>query len=188
MLAELEIDVHIWDVPVELPDTLAFDQDVEHRSYDPEYARRYFQVLLQIDAAMKEHRAPFRMRHTPVQFFFGSFDLAYARYSGRPAKPPSDQIIMRLAMDAQEICTGFWPGDDRFPEPAFWAYAYPKPDGVENAKIGPAAAAWDPMLGEFVLRYADVRSAADPRAAVREFLTSTYEALAELAQWPKAAE
>ncbi|HEY1429701.1 MAG TPA: DUF5996 family protein [Candidatus Tumulicola sp.] len=185
LLAQLGIDVRIWDVPVELPDKLPFDQDVEHRSYDPEYASRYMQVLRQVDAALKEHRAPFRLRHTQVQFFFGSFDLAYARYSGRPAEPPSNDIIMRLAMDAQEICTGFWPGDDRFPEPAFWCYAYPKPDGIESAKIGPSAAAWDPKLGEFVLRYADVRASADPRAALREFLTSTYDALAKLADWPE---
>jgi hypothetical protein len=184
LLAQLDIDVHIWDVPVELPDTLAFDQDVEHRSYDPEYAHRFFQVLVHVDAAMKEHRAPFRMRHTQVQFFFGSFDLAYARYSGRPAKPPSNDVIMRRAMDAQEICTGFWPGDHRFPEPGFWAYAYPKPDGIENAAIEPAQAGWDPNLGEFLLRYSDVRAAADPHAALRAFFSSTFDVLSRAADWP----
>jgi Family of unknown function (DUF5996) len=184
----LGIQFHIWDVPAELPDRIPFDQDVEHRSYDPRYVRRFSQVLQQVNAALEEHRAPYLLRHTRVQFFFGSFDLAYARYSGRPAVPPSGDVIMRNAMNAQEICTGFWPGDDRFPEPGFWCYGYPKADGVETARIGPVNAGWNTKLGEFLLRYSDVRAARDPRAELREFLTSTYEVLAELAQWTRGAE
>jgi hypothetical protein len=185
---DLGIRFHMWGVPVEVPDHIPFDQDVEHRSYDPEYARRFAQVLQQSNAALEEHRAPYRLRHTQVQFFFGSFDLAYARYSGRPAAPPSGDVIMRNAMNAQEICTGFWPGDDRFPEPGFWCYGYPKPEGAEVARIGPAAAGWNAKLGEFLLRYSDVRAARDPRAELREFFSSTYDALAKLAQWPSGAE
>jgi hypothetical protein len=188
LLWGLGIDVDVWKVPVEVTDRIPFDQDIVHRAYDPIYARRFAQVLLQADAAMKEHRAPFRLRHTRVQFFFGSFDLAYARFSGRPAQPPSNDVIMRNAMDAEEICTGFWPGDDRFPEPAFWCYGYPKPPGAETARVGPAAGGWNAQMGEYVLPYADVRSASDPRAVLREFFTSTYDALAKLAQWPPATE
>jgi hypothetical protein len=181
---ELGIDVRIWDVPVELPDKLPFHEDVEHRSYDPAYARRFSQVLLQANSALERHRAPYRLRHTLVQFFFGSFDLAYARYSGRPAEPPSQDVIMRLGMNAQEICTGFWPGDARFPEPAFWSYGYPKPDGIETVSVAPSRACWDPKMGEFILRYADVRAAREPHALLAEFFKSSYDALAQRMQWP----
>jgi hypothetical protein len=112
--------------------------------------------------------------------------LAYARFSGRPATPSSNSVIMRNAMDAEEICAGFWAGDERFPEPAFWCYGYPKPNGIEQAAIQPKAASWSPVLGEFVLRYEDVRASASPRAALRDFLASTYDACAERAGWPKA--
>jgi hypothetical protein len=182
-LHELGIDVRVWPMPVEVPNPIRFDEDETHASYDPIYAERFHRVLVAVDSVMKEYRAPFRLRHTLVQFFFGSFDLAYARYSGRPATPPSDDVIMRRAMDAEEVCAGFWPGDDRFPEPAFWCYAYPKPDGAEKLAVRPEAAFWSGALGEFVIRYEDVRNAPSPPAALREFLTSTFEGFSRLAKW-----
>lgn len=182
-LRDMQLEVRIWPMPVEVPNPIRFDADVTHAAYDPVSARRFAQILVGVDAAIKEHRAPFRRRHTPVQFFFGTFDLAYARFSGRPATPPHDDIITRNAMDAEEICTGFWPGDDRFPEPAFWCYAFPKPPGAQNIKVRPSAAFWSDAMGEFVLRYEDVRTAKSPREALREFFTSTFDGYARLANW-----
>ena len=178
-LAGLGIDVRIWNMPVEVVKPIRFTEDTTHASYDRVYVERFHRVLLHADDALKEHRAPFRGRHTRVQFFFGTFDLAYARFSGRPATPPDQGVIMKNAMDAEEICAGFWPGDDRFPEPAFWCYAYPKPAGLETARIGPACAGWNEQLGEFILRYAEVRSTPSPRDALREFFTTSYAACAE---------
>lgn len=182
-LRQLDVAVRLWPMPVEVPDPIRFDRDDTHAAYDPEAVRRFAAVLVQADAALREHRAPFRRRHTPVQFFFGSFDVAYARFSGRPATPPRNDVITAKAMDAQEICAGFWPGDDRFPEPAFWCYAYPKPPGAETMSVRPEAAFWSDAMGEFLLRYEDVRHAASPRAALRAFLESTFEGYARLAGW-----
>jgi hypothetical protein len=181
-LRSLSIEVRIWNTPVEIPDPIPFTEDIVHASYDPEYVERFHRVLVQADEALKEYRAPFRGRHTLVQFFWGTFDLAYARFSGRPATPPSENVIMRNAMDAEEVCAGFWPGDDRFPEPAFWCYAYPKPEGLEKAVVRPHAAAWNVSMGEFILRYDDVRKAASPRDALGEFFASAYDACASLAR------
>ena len=182
-LKSLGIEPRIWPMPVEISEPIRFTDDSVHASYDPIFAHRFWQILVLIDSAFKEHRAPFRRRHTPVQFFWGTFDLAYARFSGRPATPPDQSVIMRNAMDAQEICAGFWPGDQRFPEPALWCYAFPKPPGIEQARIEPAAASWNSALGEFILRYEDVRKARSPRQAVLDFLTSTYRECATLAKW-----
>ncbi|MDQ2818503.1 MAG: DUF5996 family protein [Candidatus Eremiobacteraeota bacterium] len=186
-LRDLAIDVSINPMPQEIASPIPFTDDRVHAAYDAEYVNRFWRILSQVDAVFKEHRAPFRGRQTVVQFFWGSFDLAYARFSGRPAQAPSGNVIMRKGMDAEEIAAGFWPGDDRFPEPAFWSYAYPKPAGVEKAKIGPQAAAWNAEMGEFMLRYEDVRSSESPRAAILEFLSSTYEACAALAGWDLAS-
>lgn len=186
-LRALTIDATIWPMPVEVPDPIRFDRDTVHAAYDPEYAARFARVLVSVDAALGAHRAPFRGRHTRVQFFFGTFDLAYARFSGRPATPPSDDPIARGAMDAQEICAGFWPGDARYPEPAFWCYAYPKPEGAETLAVLPAAASWNAAMGEFLLPYAAVRAAAEPRALLAQFFGSTFEALARAARWSEVA-
>lgn len=177
------IDVRIWPQPVEVPNPVRFEEDTKHNSYDPEYVNRFMRILVQVDAAMKRHRAPFRHRHSLVQFFFGTFDLAYARFSGRPATPPPGDIIMREAMDAEEICAGFWPGDDRFPEPAFWCYAFPKPPAAEGLAVQPAAAFWSKEMGEYLLRYEDVRTSRAPEAALGEFFRSTFEGFAKLAKW-----
>lgn len=182
-LDAMGIVVKIWPVPVEVAHPIRFTEDTTHASYDPQYASRFARVLGLVDAALEEHRAPFRRRHTRVQFFFGTFDLAYARFSGRAATPPNDNVIMRSAMDAEEICAGFWPGDDRFPEPAFWCYAFPKPPGAQLQEVRPSQAFWSPDMGEFMLRYEDVRHAASPREHLREFFTSTFDALSKLAKW-----
>lgn len=185
-LAELDVAAHIWPMPVEIPDPIRFDQDERHAAYDAEAAARFHRVLVNVDTAMKRHRAPFRQRHTLVQFFFGTFDLAYARFSGRPATPPSNDVIMRGAMDAEEICAGFWPGDARFPEPAFWCYAYPKPPGAHSITVKPSAAFWSEAMGEFVMRYDDVRGAASPETVLSEFFASTFDGLSTLARWNDA--
>jgi hypothetical protein len=185
-LRALDIAVTIMPTAVEVPDPVNLAEDTVHATYDPEYVNRFWRILVQADAALKLHRAPFRGRHTQVQFFWGTFDLAYARFSGRPATPPKKDVIMRVAMDAEEICAGFWAGDGRFPEPAFWCYAYPKPAGLENATIGPSAAGWDAGMGEFILRYEDVRTSSAPRETLGEFFRSTFEAGARLAKWDEA--
>ncbi len=187
VLGELGVAVRIWPMPVEIPNPIRFDEDVTHAAYDPVYAERFHRILVNADTALKAHRAPFRLRHTPVQFFFGTFDLAYARFSGRPAMPPSDDVIMKNAMDAEEVCVGFWPGDDRFPEPAFWCYAFPKPEGAEKLAVRPSAAFWSETMGEFVMRYDDVRKAPSPPEALREFFTSTFEGFSRLAKWPETS-
>jgi len=183
-LRALDVQVKIWPVAVEVPSPLRCDEDRVHTSYDPEYAHRFWQILVRIVSVFVEYRAPFPGRHTPVQFFWGTFDLAYVRFSGRPAEPPpqSDNITRR-AMDAQEIAAGFWTGDDRFPEAAFYCYAYPKPAGLEQVPVQPTAAFWSETLGEFLLSYEEVRRAPSAREAILEFLASSYDACATLAGW-----
>ena len=136
-------------------------------------------------SCFKKFRAPYRGRHTLVNFWWGSFDIGYARYSGRAATPPPNAgYIMRESMDAEEVCAGFWPGDERYPAAAFYAYAYPKPAGIETAAIRPAGAGWNEKLGEFLLPYESVRAAPSPQAALLEFLESTFEAGRTLNRWP----
>ncbi len=185
-LRTLDIAVNIRAIPDEVAQRIPFDRDTTHKTYDRERVNRFWRILVQADSALKEHRAPFRRRHTLVQFFWGTFDLAYARFSGRPATPPSNDVIMREAMDAEEICAGFWAGDDRYGEPAFWAYAYPRPDGVANATIRPDAARWHEELGLFILPYEAVRTAVSPREMLRDFFNSTYDVCSKLAKWDEA--
>src|SRR5260370_1446249 len=141
----------------------------------PPEANRFFHVLAQADLVLKEHRARFRGRTSPVHFFWGSFDLATTRYSGRPADPPPGAgIIARRSADAEQVCAGFWPGSATFPEPAFYSYTYPQPERIEEERIEPPGAAWDAKLGEFALLYEDVRKAASPRSAILDFCETTY--------------
>ncbi|HEY6377651.1 MAG TPA: DUF5996 family protein [Candidatus Dormibacteraeota bacterium] len=183
-LARLRVDVTISPVPSEVPDPIAFPEDRRHLTYNPAHAHRFWRVLSMVDVVLKQHRAAFRGRTTPVQFFWGSFDLALTRFSGRPATPPADAgIIARFGGDAEQICAGWWPGDERFPHAAFFAYGYPKPDGVEHVSIRPSGAHWSAEIGEFLLPYAAVRAAPDPRAAILAFVESTYEASAALMGW-----
>jgi hypothetical protein len=187
-LRSLGIDVEITTKPQEVPDPIPFPEDEVHHDYDPQWANRFWRALVQVDAVLREYRARFRGRTTPTQFFWGSFDLACSRFSGRPADPPpGSNILYRLGMNAEDVCAGWWPGDDRFPEPAFYSYTYPKPDGLERAELRPPQAFWSDELGEFVLRYEDARAAESPRQAVLDFLQSAYEAGATLSNFDRAA-
>ena len=182
-LRNLGIRVDISTVPSEVPNPVKFTDDTE-ASYEREHVHSWWQSLVVADSVFKEHRAPFSKRHTQVIFYWGSFDLSYSRFSGRAAAPPPNaDSITRVAMDAQEVSAGFWPGDDRYPAAAFYCYAYPKPAGIESARVGPDGAHWNQTLGEFVFPYDDARRAASPRAAVLEFLQSTFEAGARLGGW-----
>ena len=183
-LEGLGIQAKIRPVPDEVPDPIPFAEDTVHSAYDPQWANRFFRVLAQADLVLKEHRSRFRGRTSPVHFFWGSFDLANTRYSGRAAEPPPGaDVIARKSEDAEQICVGFWPGNATFPEPAFYSYTYPKPDGIEERRIAPPGARWEPKLGEFALLYDDARRAVSPRDAMLDFCESTYAAGARLRGW-----
>jgi uncharacterized protein DUF5996 len=160
------LSVEISLTPSDVTDGIPFPDDVVHSSYEPEWANRFWQVLVCVDRVLKEHRARFRGQVSPVQLWWGSFDLSYSRSAG-----------------AEQAAMGFWPGDERFPQAAFYAYASPKPDGIEAAAVKPGGAFWSTELGEFLLPYDAVRASADPRGALLEFLASTYRAGAERAGW-----
>jgi hypothetical protein len=184
-LKHLGMPVAITELPQEVPDPIPFPEDRHHHTYDPVYARRFWEILSRIDIVMKRYRARFWGKTSPVHFFWGSFDLATTRFSGRPAMPPAGAgTIMRYAEDAEQISAGFWAGDERMPFPAFYAYGYPQPSGCDGVVCRPEDASWIPEAGLFVLRYDAVREAPDPVEAITEFLESTYEVCAELMEWP----
>jgi hypothetical protein len=183
-LGALGIRANFRPIPDEVSDPIPFAEDTVHATYEPEWANRFWRVLAQADLVLKEHRSHFRGRSSPVHFFWGTLDLAYTRYSGRPNVPPAGAgLIERLGGDAEQACAGFWPGHSRFPEPAFYAYTYPKPNGLDRQPIEPAEAGWNPDLREFALPYEDVRKSASPREAILRFFESTYAAGARLARW-----
>ena len=182
----LGVAVDIWEMPVEVPNPIRFDKDTQHARYDKEYAHCFWRVLVAIDPIFKEFRSRFIGKCSPVHFFWGSFDLAVTRFSGRraPERPGAD-AIMREAYSHEVISAGFWPGNGGFGEAAFYAYAAPVPSGLDKVTISPAAAAYDSQLGEFILHYEDMRKASDSDAALFGFLESTYEAAANLAKWDR---
>jgi Family of unknown function (DUF5996) len=183
-LQRLDVNVSISTLPSEVSNPIPFPDDRTHDTYEPEQARRFFDVLSMITVVMKEHRAQFHGRSSLVHFFWGTFDLALTRYSGRPATPaPGAGVIARVGGDAEEICAGWWPGDERIPYPAFYAYAYPAHDGLDRVPVEPAAATWSAAAGEHLLTYDDARSQPDPREAIRQFLRSTYAGAAALLGW-----
>ena len=183
-LARLGVDVTISPGPSEVPDPIPFAADRTHHSYEPQHANRFFRVLSPVDVVLKEHRSRFNGKAPPVHFFWGSFDLVGARFSGRSATPPPGaDTIARYGGDAEQICGGFWPGHAGFPSAAFFAYGYPKPGGIEDAPIKPAGAAWDAEIGEFVFPYEAMRATPDPRRALLDFLESTYDACAQRLGW-----
>ena len=192
-LRELAIELQIGMRPNEMLEAIPFDRDEKHAAYDPEYANRFWRVLLQADRVFKEFRSRFCGKCSPVHFFWGSFDLAVTRFSGRPAPPHPGGIphlpdaITREAYSQEVSSLGFWPGNDQIPTALFYSYAYPSPDGFAQAKVKPAAASFHPQLGEFVLPYDDVRGAESPDDAVLEFAQTTYDAAATLAKWDRAA-
>ena len=179
------IDVTINTKPQEMAVTTPFEEDHEHASYDPEYARRFFQVLVSTQNVMQEFRGRFIGKSSPVHFFWGSFDLACTRFCGRPA-PPRKGVITGPAYSHEEISAGFWPGAG-FDGPAFYAYAAPAPAGLELETGAAGGGRVEQKVGEFILMYDDVRQAESPRDALLEFLQSTYEAAARLAKWDRAA-
>jgi hypothetical protein len=183
-LDSLGIEVKIWKMPVEIQDPVRFDQDTQHASYDPEYANRFWRILVSCDRIFKEFRSAFIGKASPVHFFWGSFDLAVTRFSGRRA-PERDRAdpITREAYSHEVISAGFWPGGGDIKEAAFYAYAAPEPAGFAQHPIGPAQAFYHPQLKEFLLMYDEVRGAASPRRALLEFLQSTYDAGADLGKW-----
>jgi hypothetical protein len=184
-LKRLQLPVAITLVPQEFANPIPFPEDRVHHTYQRADARRFWEVLSRIDIILKRYRAAFWGRTSPVHFFWGSFDLATTRFSGRPADPPPNaDTIVRYAEDAEQISAGFWPGDVRTPFPAFYAYGYPQPVGCDGVECRPKGAAWVEEMGLFVLPYEEVRAGPDPAAAITEFLDSTYEACAALMDWP----
>jgi hypothetical protein len=184
-LQSLDIDVAITTMPSEVDDPIPFPEDTVHSAYDPDWAHRFWRLLARIDLVLKEHRGRFRGRSTPVSFWWGTFDLSVARYSGRAVPPPAGAgIIRRVGGDAEQCCVGFWPGNAALREPAFFAYGYPKPEGIENAAITPGA--WNPALGEFILPYDAARRSPDPRQAILDFAESTFIAGASHQRWDPA--
>jgi hypothetical protein len=191
-LRGLGIDVRISTLPVEIPDPIPFEADREHASYDAAAAHAFWRALLQVDRVFTAFRARFIGKVSPVHFFWGSFDLAVTRFSGRPAPPHpgAPNIALSVAREAysHEVSSlGFWPGNGGFGQAAFYAYAYPQPPGFPDAKPRPEAARFDPTLGEFILLYDDVRRAPSPNEAILDFAQSTYEAAAELGGWDRPA-
>ncbi len=166
--------VQIDPAPQEVPWSAALDADTEHAHYDPDEVARYFAAATQAALVLAAYRAPYRGRSTPVNAWWGSFDLAVSLFSGVDADPPSQDFIMRNAMDSQEVAVGWWPGDARYPKAAFYAYAHPAAEGFSRAPVSPAAAHWDAALGEYVLDWDDVRSDPDPHSAALEFARSAF--------------
>lgn len=187
MLGDMSLPVEIWPVSVETPAPIRFDRDEAHRAYDPELANRFWRILLQVQRVFLAGRRRFVGKCSPVHFFWGSFDLAVTRFSGRPAPPRGGPRFMRDAYSHEVISHGFWPGSPPVLEPAFYAYAVPEPAGLKAARIQPAAASYHADLGEFVLPYEAVRTAASPDEALAQFVGSTYEAAATLGSWDRGA-
>ncbi|MDB5450663.1 MAG: hypothetical protein JWQ52_1791 [Phenylobacterium sp.] len=189
-LGRLGIKVQIWTTPCEVADPIPFETDTAHRAYDAEAVQRFWQVLVQTDRVMKVFRGRFIGKSSPVHFFWGSFDMALTRFSGRRAPPhPGSEVvpasISREAYSHEVASIGFWPGAPGV-EAMFYAYAYPEPWGFADAAVRPREATYDPALGEFVLPYADVRRAHAPDFALLNFFQSTYDAAADLGAWPRA--
>ncbi len=178
--------VEINPTPQETPWRTPLDQDEEHATYDPDRVAAYFEAATQAALALAEFRAPFRGRSTPVNAWWGTFDLAVSFYSGQPVDPPSDDFLMRNGGDAQQVGIGWWPGDPKRDQAAFFALAYPAPDGFAEADLSPTEARWEPELGEYVLDWEDVRNSPDPRGLVLEFARSAFRHACEVCDWDPA--
>jgi hypothetical protein len=185
-LRDMALPVKIWPVPVEIPDPIRFDEDTVHRSYDPSFANRFWRILLKIQQTLMATSCVFVGKCSPVHFFWGSFDLAVTRFSGRLAPPREGPAFMRDAYSHEVISHGFWPGNAQIPEPAFYAYAVPEPPGLKDASVQPESAYYHRDLGEFILPYEAVRLAPSPGRAIMDFVDSTYATAATLANWDRA--
>jgi hypothetical protein len=192
-LGDLELPVKINVMPNEVPNPIPFDRDQEHSTYDAEYANRFWRILVQSARVFQQFRSRFCGKCSPVHFFWGSFDLAVTRFSGRPAPPHPGGVphlpdeITREAYSQEVSSLGFWPGNDAAPLPIFYSYAYPEPPGFADAKIQPAPVSYQPKLREFILPYDIVRSAESPDERLLEFAQSAYDAASTLAGWDRAA-
>jgi hypothetical protein len=192
-LRRLGIDVHIWTMPSEIANAVPFDQDHSHAQYDAEYASRFHQAVLEAARVMNEFRARFIGKVSPVHFFWGSFDLAVTRFSGRTAPPPTSVTpnvanwVMAEAYSHEVSSCGFWPGNGGYGRAAFYVYAYPEPAGYGDTRLSMAEGFYDKNVGQFILPYDAVREARDPDAFLLGFLQETYEAAADLAKWDRNA-
>jgi hypothetical protein len=178
--------VDIDPKPQEVPWSVPLTEDDEHTRYDPDQVSVYFTAATQAALVLAAFRAPYRGRSTPVNAWWGSFDLAVSLFSGLPATPPSDDFIMRNAMDAQEIAVGWWPGDPKYDRAAFYAYAHPAPEGFAAATLSPASARWETALGEYILDWDDVCKSPDPHAAGLEFAHSAFRHACTVCNWDGA--
>jgi Family of unknown function (DUF5996) len=192
-LQRLGVDVRIWTMPSEIVDALPFDQDYANAAYDPVWVARFWQVLSQSDRVLKEFRARFMGKASPVHFFWGSFDLAATRFSGRTAPPPTGATanvaawVMQEAYSHEVSSCGFWPGNGGYGRAAYYVYAYPEPEGYAATPLATAGASYERDLGQFILPYDAMRQAPEPEAALLGFLEETYVAAAELAGWDRKA-
>ena len=187
-LDALGVSVKIWPMPVEVANPIRFDLDTVHDSYDPEYVHRFWQVLVGAEKVFRAWAPGFLGKVSPAHFFWGSFDMAVTRFSGRSAPPrPGADSIQREAYSHEVISAGFWPGSGGYGAAAFYCYAAPVPEGLGEKKISPASAFWDKALGEFIFRYDEVRTQPSPEQSLLEFLESAYAAAADAAKWDRAA-
>ena len=187
-LKALGVSVEIWPMPAEVANPIRFDLDTEHKSYDPQYAHRFWQVLANAEKVFREWGTGFLGKVSPVHFFWGSFDLAVTRFSGRAAPPRAGaDSIQREAYSHEVISAGFWPGNGGYGAAAFYCYAAPVPEGLAEAKIRPAAAGWDKALGEFIFKYDAMLAEPSPASSLMEFVESAYAAAADSAKWDRAA-
>jgi hypothetical protein len=192
-LRHLGIDVHIWTVPSEIGNAVPFEQDRAHTHYDPDYVTRFHHAMVQAARVMSEFRARFIGKVSPVHFFWGSFDLAVTRFSGRTAPPPTSVTpnvanwVMTEAYSHEVSSSGFWPGNGGYGRAAFYVYAYPEPEGYGDTRLSMSDGFYDKNVGQFILPYDAVRAARDPDALLLSFLQETYAAAADLAKWDRTA-
>jgi hypothetical protein len=187
VLQRMKLGVRIWPMPVEIPNPIRFEEDTIHHTYDPSAAHTWWQIVTALVPVFTDRRAEFIGKSSPVHFFWGSFDLAVTRFSGRPAPPRDGPHFMRDAYSHEVISHGFWPGSGPLLEPAFYAYAVPEPEGLKTAHVEPGAAYYHRDLGEFILPYEAARLSQNPAAAVQSFIDSTYDRAATLGRWDRAA-
>ncbi len=190
LLRGLNLEIRIWPMPVEVENPIPFEQDRTHAAYDPEYASRFWRILVQSDRAFQIFRSRFIGKCSPVHLFWGALDLAVTRFSGRraPEHPPVPNLAHSIAIEAysHEVSScGFWPGGGSIPEPVYYSYAYPEPEGFKNYTVRPASAFYSKDLGEFLLPYEAIRCAKDPDRELLAFLQSTYDAAADTGRWDR---
>ena len=185
-LEALGVSVKIWPMPVEIQKPIRFDLDTQHKSYDPEYAHRFWQILVRTGKVFRAWAPGFIGKVSPIHFFWGSFDLAVTRFSGRSAPPKKGADPIQLEAYSHEVISaGFWPGNGGYGTAAFYCYAAPVPDGLSEKQISPSTAKWDRTLGEYILKYEDVRLQASPETVLLEFIENAYRAAADSAKWDR---